>query len=110
MQECDGSEFDWSSVVPSSIGMTCNFTGGSSGGPWLLGFNGEFGHVNGGKAARALAAERAGRPGAAGAVPWPPPGPRLARGTPNRHPPPPGLAQGGVAAGAMAPPAAPPAP
>ena len=27
--------------------MNCNFTPGSSGGPWLAFFNGEFGYVNG---------------------------------------------------------------
>ena len=27
--------------------LPCNFTGGSSGGPWLMQFGGEFGYVNG---------------------------------------------------------------
>ncbi len=47
LDECDGYEFDWSSVVSSTMGLYCNFTGGSSGGPWLMSFGGEFGYVNG---------------------------------------------------------------
>jgi V8-like Glu-specific endopeptidase len=47
LEYCNGTEFDWSSVVPSTMGLLCNFTGGSSGGPWLAFFNGEFGYVNG---------------------------------------------------------------
>jgi hypothetical protein len=30
-----------------TIGLLCNFTGGSSGGPWLGWFNGTWGYVNG---------------------------------------------------------------
>ena len=26
--------------------LNCNFTGGSSGGPWLIGFNGHWGYIN----------------------------------------------------------------
>jgi V8-like Glu-specific endopeptidase len=43
---CNGAEFNWP-YVPSTMGLQCNFTGGSSGGPWLAFFNGEFGYVNG---------------------------------------------------------------
>jgi V8-like Glu-specific endopeptidase len=47
LEECDGYEFDWSSVVANTMGLACNFTDGSSGGPWLMSFGGEFGYVNG---------------------------------------------------------------
>jgi hypothetical protein len=47
LDECDSSEFDASSIISSTMGMACNFTGGSSGGPWLMSFGGEFGYVNG---------------------------------------------------------------
>jgi hypothetical protein len=47
LDECDGYEFNWSAVVSSTMGLACNFTGGSSGGPWLAFFGGEFGYVNG---------------------------------------------------------------
>ena len=47
LQECDSAQFDWSSVLAGTMGMTCNFTGGSSGGPWLMYFNGEVGYING---------------------------------------------------------------
>jgi V8-like Glu-specific endopeptidase len=43
---CTGSEFNWSGIA-NTMGLPCNFTGGSSGGPWLMSFNGEFGYVNG---------------------------------------------------------------
>jgi hypothetical protein len=44
LQYCDGNEFNaWS----GTIGLLCNFTGGSSGGPWLGWFNGTWGYVNG---------------------------------------------------------------
>ena len=46
LQYCNGSEFNWSGIA-STMGLACNFTGGSSGGPWLSWFNGEFGYVNG---------------------------------------------------------------
>jgi V8-like Glu-specific endopeptidase len=46
LQYCNGSEFNWASVA-STMGLACNFTGGSSGGPWLMDFNGEFGYING---------------------------------------------------------------
>jgi V8-like Glu-specific endopeptidase len=42
---CTGtSHWDWFIQME---GLNCNFTGGSSGGPWLMSFNGEFGYVNG---------------------------------------------------------------
>jgi V8-like Glu-specific endopeptidase len=47
LQYCNGYEFNWSSEVGNTMGLPCNFTGGSSGGPWLMSFNGEFGYVNG---------------------------------------------------------------
>ena len=43
---CTGSEFNWTGIA-NTMGLPCNFTGGSSGGPWLMSFNGEFGYVNG---------------------------------------------------------------
>ena len=46
LQYCNGSEFNWA-AVSSTMGLPCNFTGGSSGGPWLMDFNGEFGYING---------------------------------------------------------------
>jgi len=46
LQYCNGSEFGWP-YVSSTMGLACNFTGGSSGGPWLMSFNGEFGYING---------------------------------------------------------------
>jgi len=46
LQYCTGSEFNWSGIA-NTMGLPCNFTGGSSGGPWLAWFNGEFGYVNG---------------------------------------------------------------
>jgi V8-like Glu-specific endopeptidase len=46
LQYCNGSEFNWSGIA-DTMGLSCNFTGGSSGGPWLSWFNGEFGYVNG---------------------------------------------------------------
>jgi V8-like Glu-specific endopeptidase len=47
LQYCNGSEFNWSSEVSSTIGLPCNFTPGSSGGPWLMDFGGEFGYIDG---------------------------------------------------------------
>jgi hypothetical protein len=47
LQECDGGEFNFSVYASSTMELTCNFTGGSSGGPWLMSFGGEFGYVNG---------------------------------------------------------------
>ena len=46
LQYCTGSEFNWTGIS-STMGLPCNFTGGSSGGPWLMSFNGEFGYING---------------------------------------------------------------
>jgi hypothetical protein len=46
LQYCNGSEFSWP-YVSSTMGLACNFTGGSSGGPWLMDFGGEFGYING---------------------------------------------------------------
>jgi len=46
LQYCNGSEFNWTSVS-STTGLACNFTGGSSGGPWLMSFNGTSGYING---------------------------------------------------------------
>jgi V8-like Glu-specific endopeptidase len=46
LQYCNGYEFSWP-YVSSTMGLACNFTGGSSGGPWLMWFNGEFGYING---------------------------------------------------------------
>ena len=46
LQYCNGSEFNWAEVS-STMGLACNFTGGSSGGPWLMNFNGEFGYIDG---------------------------------------------------------------
>jgi V8-like Glu-specific endopeptidase len=43
---CTDSEFNWSGVA-DTMGLACNFTGGSSGGPWLMSFNGQLGYVNG---------------------------------------------------------------
>ena len=47
LQYCNGSEFNWSSEVSSTMGLACNFTGGSSGGPWLMDFGGSWGYING---------------------------------------------------------------
>jgi V8-like Glu-specific endopeptidase len=44
---CNGGEFNWGWVVPNTMGLNCNFNGGSSGGPWLSSFNGEWGYING---------------------------------------------------------------
>jgi V8-like Glu-specific endopeptidase len=46
LQYCNGGEFNWP-YVSSTMGLACNFTGGSSGGPWLRSFGGEFGYING---------------------------------------------------------------
>jgi V8-like Glu-specific endopeptidase len=46
LQYCNGSEFSWYGIS-STMGLPCNFTGGSSGGPWLMYFGGEFGYING---------------------------------------------------------------
>jgi hypothetical protein len=46
LQYCTGSEFNWP-YVSSTMGLACNFTGGSSGGPWLRSFGGEWGYING---------------------------------------------------------------
>jgi hypothetical protein len=46
LQYCNGSEFNWP-YVSSTMGLYCNFTGGSSGGPWLRSFGGELGYING---------------------------------------------------------------
>lgn len=41
---CPGWEFGW---YPGTMGLNCNLNGGSSGGPWLASFNGEWGYING---------------------------------------------------------------
>ena len=46
LQYCNGYEFGWYGIS-STMGLACNFTGGSSGGPWLMSFGGEFGYING---------------------------------------------------------------
>jgi len=46
LEYCNGSEFNWTGIA-NTMGLPCNFTGGSSGGPWLMAFNGEWGYVNG---------------------------------------------------------------
>jgi hypothetical protein len=46
LQECDGTEFAGTDFASTS-GIPCNFTEGSSGGPWLAFFGGTFGDVNG---------------------------------------------------------------
>jgi V8-like Glu-specific endopeptidase len=46
LQYCNGGEFGWP-YVSSTMGLACNFTGGSSGGPWLRAFGGEWGYING---------------------------------------------------------------
>jgi hypothetical protein len=46
LQYCNGSEFNWP-YVSDTTGLLCNFTGGSSGGPWLMSFGGEFGYIDG---------------------------------------------------------------
>jgi V8-like Glu-specific endopeptidase len=46
LQYCNGSEFGWSGIS-STMGLNCNFTGGSSGGPWLMDFNGQVGYIDG---------------------------------------------------------------
>ena len=44
---CNGGyEFNWP-YYASTVGLECNMTPGSSGGPWLAWFNGEFGYING---------------------------------------------------------------
>lgn len=45
LEECDGTDF-YSNQIAMEL-LPCNFTGGSSGGPWLTGFDGEWGYVNG---------------------------------------------------------------
>jgi V8-like Glu-specific endopeptidase len=46
LQECNG-EAGWNGWWWVDMEMlTCNFTGGSSGGPWLMDFNGEWGYIN----------------------------------------------------------------
>lgn len=46
LDECDGYEFA-SPYVSGTDGLGCNFTGGSSGGPWLAAFGGTFGYLTG---------------------------------------------------------------
>jgi len=46
LEYCSDPEFNWPSVA-STIGLACNFTDGSSGGPWLSFFGGELGYING---------------------------------------------------------------
>jgi V8-like Glu-specific endopeptidase len=46
LQECNGSS-GWNGWWWVDMEMlNCNFTGGSSGGPWLIGFNGQWGYIN----------------------------------------------------------------
>jgi V8-like Glu-specific endopeptidase len=46
LQECDGWA-NWNGWWWVNMEMlNCNFTGGSSGGPWLIGFNGQWGYIN----------------------------------------------------------------
>ncbi|HWH01455.1 MAG TPA: peptidase [Pilimelia sp.] len=47
LKYCDGASFNdpWSGNA--NLGLYCNMTGGSSGGPWLAWFNGTWGYVNG---------------------------------------------------------------
>jgi hypothetical protein len=47
LQACDGTEFNWSSYQSNTVGVPCNFTGGASGGPWLVEFDGSYGYING---------------------------------------------------------------
>jgi V8-like Glu-specific endopeptidase len=47
LDDCTGSQVDESSIEANNMGLSCNFTGGSSGGPWLSAFGGEFGYING---------------------------------------------------------------
>jgi V8-like Glu-specific endopeptidase len=46
LEFCTGTEYT-SPFFSSTIGLACNFNGGSSGGPWLAFFNGTWGDVNG---------------------------------------------------------------
>lgn len=46
LEYCSDPEFGWP-YVANTIGLGCNFTGGSSGGPFLAFFGGEFGYING---------------------------------------------------------------
>jgi V8-like Glu-specific endopeptidase len=46
LQYCNDPEFNWAEVS-DTVGLACNFTPGSSGGPWLMDFNGEFGYIDG---------------------------------------------------------------
>jgi V8-like Glu-specific endopeptidase len=46
LQECDGTA-SWNGWPWVDMEMlNCNFTGGSSGGPWLMNFNGQWGYIN----------------------------------------------------------------
>jgi V8-like Glu-specific endopeptidase len=46
LQECDG-QASYNGLFWVNMEMlNCNFTGGSSGGPWLMGFNGQWGYIN----------------------------------------------------------------
>jgi V8-like Glu-specific endopeptidase len=46
LQECDGPA-SWNGWFWVNMEMlNCNFTGGSSGGPWLMAFNGQWGYIN----------------------------------------------------------------
>jgi V8-like Glu-specific endopeptidase len=44
LQYCDGSD-SYSTLIDLEV-LKCNFTGGSSGGPWLMDFNGQYGYIN----------------------------------------------------------------
>jgi hypothetical protein len=45
LQECDNGMFN--GPFGGTVGIGCNFTGGSSGGPWLDAFGGVFGYLDG---------------------------------------------------------------
>jgi V8-like Glu-specific endopeptidase len=46
LEECDGGA-SWNGWWWVDMEMlSCNFTGGSSGGPWLMDFNGQWGYIN----------------------------------------------------------------
>jgi V8-like Glu-specific endopeptidase len=44
---CAGPEADEASIEANNMGLSCDFTPGSSGGPWLCFFDGEWGFING---------------------------------------------------------------
>jgi hypothetical protein len=44
---CKDTTFDNSANISSTIGLSCDMTGGSSGGAWLRKFDGNWGYING---------------------------------------------------------------